>query len=198
MKVAKTTLLLEPAVLGRYQRRMHGEFLTPPDRAVEAMRGVDNQPSNRQPILIARCLSAHDVALAIALAREMDLGFVVAGRDPGQVSQQTKSGFVLIERSELRQIVIDPLQQIALVQPGATNDELVQAAAAQGFGVTNSSAGGSVADEILAFELVTVEGAIITASAQEHVGVFSALRSGTNLIGVVTATIYRLHPLPPA
>jgi FAD/FMN-containing dehydrogenase len=113
--------------------------------------------------------------------------------------------------------MIDPLQRIARVQPGATNGELVQAAAAHGLATTTgtcatvgmggSTLGGGIGwlmgrfgatvDNVLAFELVTAAGAIITASAGEHPDLFWALRGGGGNFGVVTAITYQLHPLGP-
>jgi len=56
---------------------------------------------------------------------------------------------------------------------------------------------GATVDNVLAFEIVTAEGQLITASADEHPDLFWALRGGGGNFGVVTEITYRLHQLGP-
>jgi FAD/FMN-containing dehydrogenase len=92
---------------------------------------------------------------------------------------------MLIDLAEMRQIVVDPLQKIARVESGATNRELTQVAAAYGL---------AISDTVLAVEVVTAEGVLITISETEHAELFQAFHDGGN-IGVITATIYQLDSL---
>src|SRR5688500_178975 len=59
------SLPLDPRILTSYRHRMRGELYTP------------DAVTKKQPALVARCLSAHDVALAIALAQELELELAV-------------------------------------------------------------------------------------------------------------------------
>jgi FAD/FMN-containing dehydrogenase len=180
---------LDPILLATYQRRMRGELYAPDAGAGEAHRCAHNQRSAQQPAFIARCLNAQDVALVIGLARELHLELVVHNGGHSQIGQHVGTDSLLIDLSQLRQIMIDPLQQIARAQPGATNRELAQAAAVHGLAITTN---------VLAFEVITAEGAIITASAHEHADLFSSLFKGSDTFGVVTALTYRLQLSPPA
>jgi FAD/FMN-containing dehydrogenase len=208
---------LDPIALANLQRRMRGELFTPDAAAYETARRVYNQRFNERPAVIARCLSAHDVALAIGLARSQGLEIAVRSGGHSVAGHSTSAGGMLIDLSQLGQITIDPLQRIARVQPGATNGQLVQAAAAHGLATTTgtcatvgmggSTLGGGIGwlmgrfgatvDNVLAFEVVTAEGAIIRASAAEHPDLFWALRGGGGNFGVVTAITYQLHLLGP-
>lgn len=165
---------LDPASLAEVQRRMRGELLV-------LGGAVDHQ----QPALIAHCLHARDVALAINLAHEGGLDITVGSGDHSVTNNCMSAGSLLIDLSQMRQIVVDPLQQIARVQPGVTPDEIVRAAAAYGL-VTSGT--------ILAVEVVTAVGTLITTSAAEHADLFQAFRDG-GTIGVVTAITYQLYPL---
>jgi FAD/FMN-containing dehydrogenase len=194
------SLPLDPSILAGYRRRMRGELYAPDAVAVEETRCIHNQQFIEQPALVACCLSAHDVALAIALARELQLELAVYSGGYTQADRRVSTGCLLVDLSQLRQITLDPLQLIARVEPGATNDELARAAAAHGLATTGASAtvgmDGST-NNILAFEVVTVEGTIITASAHEHPDLFSALCGSIDTFGVVTAITYRLHLSQP-
>ena len=54
---------------------------------------------------------------------------------------------------------------------------------------------GLTCDNLLSCEVVTAEGKIVTASADEHADLFWALRGGGGNFGIVTSFLYRTHPV---
>ena len=56
---------------------------------------------------------------------------------------------------------------------------------------------GATVDNLLSVDLVTAEGGLVTASADEHPDLFWGIRGGGGNFGVVTSLEYRLHPMGP-
>ena len=54
---------------------------------------------------------------------------------------------------------------------------------------------GLVCDNTLAYQVVTANGDLITASAEQHADLFWALKGGGGNFGVVTSITYRLYPI---
>jgi FAD/FMN-containing dehydrogenase len=202
----------DQTVVARFQRRMHGELLMANTAAYEAVWLVQHQPRHLRPALIARCLSTRDVAFAVGLACELGLEVGVRSSDHGAASHRVTANSLLIDLCQMRQILIDPLQRIARMQGGATNNELMQTAATYNLTIgtcATDEAGGSMLEvgigwllnrsgatmhNVLACEVVTANGAIITISAHEHPDLFEALCNGGNC-GIVTALTCRLYAL---
>lgn len=196
---------------------MRGQLLAATSEAYEAARRIHNHRFDRHPALIARCLNADDIRLAVVLAQELELAIAVRSGGHGSAGHGTSEGGLLIDLSQMNHVVIDPLQRVAWAQPGATNGALVQAAAAHelatttgtcaSVGMGGSTLGGGIGwlmgrfgatvDNVLGFELVTARGELIAANTHEHPDLFWALRGGGGNFGVVTAITYRLHALGP-
>jgi hypothetical protein len=121
----------------------------------------------------------------------------------------------VLDLSAMRALDIDAENRTAWAQTGLTTGEYTTAAAAHGlatgFGDTASvgiggltlSGGvgylvrkhGLTIDSLLAAELVTADGELVTASEQEHPDLFWAIRGGGGNLGVATRFHYRLHPV---
>ena len=56
---------------------------------------------------------------------------------------------------------------------------------------------GFAVDNLLAVDLVTADGELITADHETHSDLFWALRGGGGNFGVVTSLTFRLHPIEP-
>ena len=54
---------------------------------------------------------------------------------------------------------------------------------------------GLTCDNVLSFELVTADGAVLTVTAETHPNLFWALRGGGGNFGIVTSFLFRAHPV---
>jgi len=122
---------------------------------------------------------------------------------------------LVIDLSQMKGIQVDPQQLIARAEAGLTNAEFLQATQPFGLATTTGTVGhvglsgltlgggegwlagrfGLTIDNLLAVEIVTADGSLLTASATEHPDLFWAVRGGGGNFGVVTAFTFQLHPV---
>jgi len=122
---------------------------------------------------------------------------------------------VVIDLSQMKTVTIDPDTRTAQIQAGATAGDLIEAAQQYGLATTTgtiSSVGmtgltlgggygsligayGLAADNLLSAQVVTADGQLVIANADEHPDLLWGLRGGGGNFGVVVSLEYRLHPL---
>src|SRR5262245_17212851 len=196
---------------------MHGELLLPTSPGYEAARRVWNGVIERHPACIARCTGVADVVAAVRFARERDLEIAVRGGGHNVAGTAVCDGGIVIDLSKMRAVWVDPVGRTAWVQGGALWGDVDGETQAHGLATTGGIVGhtgvagltlgggigflmrkhGLVVDNLLAAEVVTAEGRIVRASADEHPDLFWALRGGGGNFGVVTSFRFALHPLGP-
>lgn len=189
-------------------------FLRDDTGYAEALRGWNNAITQR-PALIVQARSAQDVAQAIAFARDHALGLSIRSGGHNAAGLGYCDDGVMIDLGQMNAISVDSEQRVARAQPGARLGAFVAATQAHGLatntgtsshvGLGGSTLGGGLGwlegrygltiDSVLAFELVTVDGRILTASATDNPDLFWALRGGGGNFGVVTEMTYQLHPV---
>jgi FAD/FMN-containing dehydrogenase len=195
-----------------------GELLLPTSPGYDTARRVWNGTIDRRPALIARCTGVADVAAAVRFAREHDLEIAVRGGGHNVAGTAVCDEGVVIDLSRMRAVMVDPAGRTAWVQGGALWGDVDHETQAHGLattggiightGVAGLTLGGGIGflmrkhgltvDNLLAAEVVTAEGRVVRASADEHPDLFWALRGGGGNFGVVTSFRFALHPLGPA
>jgi FAD/FMN-containing dehydrogenase len=194
-----------------------GDPIAPGHPDYDEARRVFNAMIDRRPELIARCRTASDVVAAIGYARERDLPLAVRGGGHGVVGYAVCDGGVVIDLSPMREIEVDAAARTVRAAGGVLWAELDRATQAFGLATTGgristtgiagltlgSGSGwlerkhGFTADNLLSAEVVTADGRVVRACADENPDLFWALRGGGGNFGVVTALEYRLHPVGP-
>lgn len=171
----------------------------------------------RFPDLIVQAETEADVVSAVRLAR--DEGMRVAVRSGGHswAGNHLRDGGLLLDLSRLTEAEIDPDSMTASVQPGCRGNDLVAALAGQelffpaghcqgvavggyllqgGFG-WNGRVHGPACMSVEALELVTADGELVRADAEQNADLLWAARgSGPGFFGAVTRFHLRVYPRP--
>ncbi|MCG2594885.1 FAD-binding oxidoreductase [Ramlibacter sp. XY19] len=208
---------LEDAALQAFRGAFKGAVLTAADPAYEEVRKLWNAMVDRRPGLIARCTGTADVVQAVRFARQHQLLLTVRGGGHNIAGLAVADGALMVDMSLLRGVWVDPAAGTARAQAGCTladvdrETQLHGLAAVLGFvsatGIAGLTVGGGfgylsrrfgwTCDTLQSMEVVTAEGQVVRASAQENADLFWALRGGSGNFGIVTSFEYRLFPVGP-
>ena len=203
--------------LTTFRLAVTGAVRTAADDGYDEARKVWNGEIDRRPAVIVECATSGDVAAALAYAREAGLDVTVRGGGHNLGGSAVANGALTIDLRGLRTITVDAEAKTARVGGGATWAELDAATQEHGLAVpggTWSDTGiggltlgggfgwltgkyGLTIDNLISADVVTSDGQVLRASADEHPGLFWALRGGGGNFGVVTEFEFRLHPVGP-
>ena len=195
--------------------RLRGDLITPGHPEYDDARRVVNFTVDRRPLAIVRAADAEDVAATVTFARAYDLPLAVRSGGHSVARLSMIEDALIVDLSRMKQISIDPEARFARVQAGATSGDLAGPANAHGLAVTTGdthsvgfgglTTGGGVGfmvrkygltiDNLLAAEVVTAAGEIVTASADERPDLFWAIRGGGGNAGIVTEFTFRMAPV---
>lgn len=197
--------------------RLAGGLHEPGDPAYEDACTLFNSMIERRPRWVARCAAPDDVIAALAFARGQKVDVAVRGGGHSVAGASLADGGLVLDVRGMDDVEVDPVRRIARVGGGTTWAAVDRATQAHGLATTGgrvSSTGvagltlgggsgwlerrhGLACDNLLAVELVTADGRIVRASADEHPELLWAHRGGGGSFGVVTALELALHPVGP-
>ena len=204
-----------PTPLEQLRASVKGTVITAADAAYEQARTVFYGGFDRRPSAIVQVADAADVAAVVNFARAAGLELAVRGGGHSMAGFGVSDGGLVIDLSPMKGLEIDGERRTLWAEAGLTAGEVTHAAAehglAVGFGDTGSvgiggiTLGGGVGyfvrkygltiDSLLAAEIVTADGQLITTDAEHHPDLFWALRGGGGNFGVVTRFKYQLQPV---
>jgi len=192
-----------------------GRVIRPSDGDYDSSRRIWNASIDRHPGMIARCVGVADVIHSVNFARANDLLAAVRGGGHNVAGRGLCDDGIVIDLSGMRGVVVDAAARSVHVQGGATLGDLDRETHLHGLavptgvvsktGVAGLTLGGGVGwlvrkhglscDNVEAFEVVTADGRLIMASAEENPDLFWALRGGGGNFGVVTRFRFRAQPI---
>jgi FAD/FMN-containing dehydrogenase len=213
--MATTTSLSDTA-----QRELSGftgELIGPADPGYDDARRLYNAMIDKRPAVIARCVSADDVAAAIGFARRHGALLAVRGGGHNGGGLGVCDDGVVVDLGLLRGISIDADARTVRVGGGCTWGEVDRATHEVGMatpsgiigttGVGGLTLGGGIGhlsrrhgltiDNLLEAEVVLADGSRARASERENPDLFWAIRGGGGNFGVVTGFEFQLHEAGP-
>jgi FAD/FMN-containing dehydrogenase len=194
-----------------------GTLVLPSDRGWDDARRAWNLAIDQRPAAVAEPARVADVAAIVrtASALGMRVAAQTTGHNAGPLAHQPLHDTILVHLSAMREVRIDVANRRARVEAGAVWGDVVAAAAQAGLaalagssadvGVAGyvlggglswlSRAKGLAANHVLAFEVITADGARAVVDHEHDADLFWALRGGGGDFAVVTAIHLRLFPI---
>jgi FAD/FMN-containing dehydrogenase len=207
--------VLSDRSVNELKRALSGRVIRSTDAEYDKARRGFNALIDRRPALIVRCVNADDIAIALGFAQGHELEVAVRGGGHNPAGHCVCDGGLVIDLSQMRNVDVDAEKRIARAEGGATWLDFDSATQAFGLvtpggvvvstGVTGLSLGGGIGhltaqygftcDHIVAAEMVTPDGLVIRANADENPDLLWGLRGGGGNFGVITRLEFRLHSL---
>jgi FAD/FMN-containing dehydrogenase len=201
--------------LPRLRAAFDGRVIAPGDAGYDRARTIFYGGFDRRPAAIVRPADAAQVAQVVNLARDGGLELAVRGGGHSTAGHSVSDGGIVLDLSELTGIEVDPERRTAWAQAGLTAGAYTAAVEAHGLatgfgdtasvGIAGLTLGGGVGylvrkhgltiDSLLAAELVTADGRLVSTDAETHPDLFWAIRGAGGNFGVATRLKFRLHPL---
>lgn len=198
-----------------FEAHLRGRLVRPDDSDYEQARTVWNGMVDRFPALIVRCAGVSDVVRSVNFARENDIPIAVRGGGHSHPGFSTIDDGLVIDLSPMKGIRVDPVRRTARADAGVLWRELDHETQLFGLAVTGGQVSdtgiagltlgggmgwlmrkhGLTCDNLLSADLVTADGSLLTANAEQNADLFWGLRGGGGNFGIVTSFQYRLHPV---
>jgi FAD/FMN-containing dehydrogenase len=215
VKLDGSATVIEQAALAELKASLRGPLLVAGDPGYEEARRVLNRSIDRHPALVVQPTGVADVRNAVDFARGRELLVAVKCGGHSYGGKSTCDGGLQIDLSRMRGVRIDPVARIAHVEGGSLLGELDHEAMALGLVTTSGTVShtgvggltlgggfgrlarryGLAVDNLRAVDIVTADGRLLRASADENPDLFWGVRGGGGNFGVVTRFEFALHPM---
>src|SRR3954453_6309152 len=217
MTTEATHHVLGAATLAELEQGLSGRLIRPGDPGYDEARAIWNGAHDKHPALVVRCAGTADVLKAVEFARSEQLIVAVRGGAHSIPGFSTVDGGIVIDLSPMQGVQVAPAARTVRAQGGVLWSGLDHETQAFGLAVTGGlvsttgiagfTLGGGIgwlmrkhgltADNLISADVVTADGRLVHASADENPELFWGLRGGGGNFGIVTSFEYRLHPVGP-
>jgi hypothetical protein len=196
-------------------KSLTGDIVLPSDSRYSKLRRVRNHSVNMHPAVIVRCADREDVQRAVEFARHHHLPTAIRAGGHSFAGHGTCENGLVIDLSSMKRVQVDPIHERIRIEPGVLAGELdcltqsfrmaVPLGSCPSVGVAGYSLGGGESsltpkfgygcDSIVGLEVVTADGAVLTATSEQNPDLFWAMRGAGANFGVATALEFQLHPI---
>jgi FAD/FMN-containing dehydrogenase len=211
----QTLTITRPAGAEALRGLCGGAVHLPGDPGYDAARSPWAIVVDQRPAAVAVPTTADEVVEVVRAAASAGLQVAPQGTGHNAGPLRDLDRAVLVRTGAMRSVTVDVEARTARVESGALWEDVVNAVAPHGLaalhgsspdvGVAGYSLGGGMgwyarelglaANSITAIELVTADGRLVRATAEQEPDLFWALRGGGGNFGVVTALELRLFPI---
>jgi FAD/FMN-containing dehydrogenase len=210
------SVTLSESMLLELKARLRGRLLLADDAGYDDARRILSPSFDRRPALIVQPTGAADIQTAVRFAAEHG-GLLLAVKCGGHSfsGQSTCDRGMQIDLSHFRDVRVDPMARTAWVTGGsllgAVDHESMAHNLVTPLGtVSHTGVGGLVTgggfgrlarkyglaiDNLRSVHVVTADGELRRASADENADLFWGVRGGGGNFGVVTSFEFQLHPM---
>ena len=216
-KEGDMTQALGDATINELEGALAGSLVRPGDGEYEEARHIWNGAIDKRPAMIVRPASRDDVVRTVRFAASEGLPIAVRGGAHSVAGFSTCDDGIVVDLSAMTTVEVDATARRAVAGGGAKWAGFDAATQAHGLATTGglvSSTGlggftlgggighlvrafGLACDNLLAAEVVTADGSVVRASADDDTELHWGLRGGGGNFGVVTSMEMKLHPVGP-
>src|SRR5438270_1505630 len=207
----------DEAAFTELEGTFRGRLVRPHDGDYDEARKIWNGSIDRSPALVARCTGVADVMAAVAFGRRTGLVTAVRGGGHSFPGLSSCDGGLVIDLSPMKGIRVDPEAGTARAQAGVLLGELDRETQVFGLavpsgivthtGMAGLTLGGGIGwlmrkygltiDQLVSVDMVTADGELVKASADENADLFWGVRGGGGNFGIVTEFEFDLVPVGP-
>lgn len=208
-------IVLEKAALQELSDSLRGEMYLTGSDGYEKARKVLNKAIDKYPAFVVQPSGVADIQNAVTFARERNLLVAVKCGGHSFSGKSTCDGGMQIDLSRMRGVRVDPKSRTAYVEGGSFLGDMDHETMAQGLvttagtvshtgvgGLTLGGGFGRVArrfglalDNVKGVDIVTADGTLRHAGADEYPDLYWGVRGGGGNFGVVTSFEFALHPM---
>jgi len=206
---------LRRAAVQELANELRGPLLLPGNPLYDTARHVLNAAIDKHPALIVQPSGVADVRHAVNFARENQLITAVKCGGHSSAGKSTCNGGMMIDLSRFRHVRVAPERAVAYVSGGSLLGAMDHETMAQGLvtvagtvshtgvgGLTTGGGFGRLArryglalDNVRALDVVSADGQLRHASADENQDLYWGVRGAGGNFGVVTSFEFQLHPM---
>jgi len=211
----RAEISIEKAAVQELADSLRGNLLLPGNDGYDVARRVLNPSIDKYPALIVQPTGVADIQQAVNFARDRQLLVAVKCGGHSYAGKSTCDGGLQLDLSTFRHCRVDRGSRRAYVAGGSLLGELDREAMAQGLvttagtvshtgvgGLTTAGGFGRLGrrfglalDNVKAVDVVTADGRLLHASAEENADLYWGVRGGGGNFGVVTSFEFGLHPM---
>jgi FAD/FMN-containing dehydrogenase len=198
---------MEIAIAEKLNARVRGQLLLPGEDGYDTARKIFNAMIDKRPAMILRSAGAADVVEAVNFAREHEMLVSIRSGGHGIAGKAICDGGLMIDLSRMKGIRVNPTNRTVRAEPGLMLGEFDRETQTFGLattlgvasttGIAGLTLGGGLGwlmgkyglacDNLISADLVTADGHLLQASADQNADLFWGIRGGGGNFGIVTS-----------